>query len=169
MKSSFLLVGLLTLISIVSCKKDTTEAVKPNSEFTALKDNSEWISTSSWASYSVKNKTFTIAGSKEDAVTFQAEILHFIFKEDDITKSDNNIIDVHAAWNLVVGGDLIIDTYVVDSSYTNSVTITSLDTTSKQISGTFLVKLTRDKHFSDSSETMLYKQGFFDLKYEEFD
>lgn len=168
MKKSIILLGFLSLISLISCEKDEKKEFLSDSSFYAIKNDSEWITTCSWANYSINDKRFVIVGSKRDSDYYQDEKLHFTFKIRDISKS-NTVTNFYSEWNFIVGGDAISDTYKVDSTYNNLITINLLDTINKQISGTFLIKLIRDKFRSDLGETMLYKQGNFKLKYKEIE
>ena len=168
MTKSIILLGFLSLISCISCDKDEKNEFISDSSFYAIKNDREWISTCTWAYYSINDKSFVIAGSKRDSIYYQDEKLHFTFKTSDISKS-NTVTNLYSEWNFIVGGDAISDTYKVDSTYNNLITISLLDTINKQISGTFLIKLIRDKFRSDLGESMLYKQGHFKLKYEEIE
>ena len=168
MRKSIILLGFILFISLISCEKDEKKDFKTDSSFYAIKNDNEWISTCSWANYSKTDKKFVIVGSKRDSVYYQDEKLYFTFKTNDISKS-NTVTNFYTEWNFIVGGDAISDTYLVDSTYNNLITISLLDTTNKLISGTFIIKLTRDKFRSDLGETMLYKNGTFNLKYKEIE
>jgi len=86
----------------------------------------------------------------------------------DISKS-NTVTNFYSEWNFIVGGDAISDTYIIDSTYNNLITIALFDTIAKQVTGTFEIKLVRDKFRSDLGETMLYKSGAFKLNYNEIE
>lgn len=168
MRKSIILFILLSVISLISCEKNEGKEFISDSSFHAIKNESEWISTCSWANYSVTDKSFVIVGSKRNSGYYQDEKLHFTFKASDISES-NKVTNFYAEWNFIVGGDAISDTYSIDSTYNNLLTINLLDTKNKVISGTFTIKLIRDKFRSDLGETMLYKNGTFNLKYKEIE
>ena len=168
MRKSVTLLIFLSVISLISCEKDERKEFTSDSSFQAIKNENEWTSTCSWANYSITDKSFVIAGSKSNSVYYQDEKLHFAFKASDISKS-NTVTNFYAEWNFIVGGDAISDTYLIDSTYNNLLTINLLDTTNKLISGTFIIKLIRDKFRSDLGETMLYKNGTFNLKYKDIE
>jgi hypothetical protein len=68
----------------------------------------------------------------------------------------------YAEWCSIVGGDVISDSYMIDSTADNLIQITSVYTIGKHISGTFLINLIRDKRRSDEGELIQYKNGQFD-------
>ncbi|WP_299578427.1 DUF6252 family protein [uncultured Sunxiuqinia sp.] len=165
MKKKCILLYILIGFSLLSCEKDD-DKFTTDSPFYALKDNRQWISTSSWANYSLTNEKMVIAGSKRDSEYYQDEQLHLSFKTTDISES-NTVTDFYARWDFVIGGDAIGDSYIIDSNYNNLITINSFDTDKKKISGTFELRLVRDENRSDAGEKMYYKNGFFSLDYNE--
>jgi hypothetical protein len=167
MKKNHILFGLLIAISLISCQKEDDNNAVPKAPFYAMKNNSEWISTSSWANYSLDDQKITIVGVKRDSQYYEDEELYFTFKTTDISRS-NTVTNFESRWDLVVGGDAISDTYIMDSTYNNLIAIGIFDTITKQVTGTFDIKLVRDKFRSDLGETMLFKNGSFKLKYTEF-
>lgn len=67
-------------------------------------NNREWITTCSWANYSINDGKFVIVGVKRDSVYYQDEQLYFIFKTTDISKS-NTVTNFYSEWNYIVGGE----------------------------------------------------------------
>jgi hypothetical protein len=165
MRNNIILLGILVGISI-SCQKEDEKKIITDSSFYAIKNDSEWISTTSWANYSLNDKKIVIVGAKRDSKYYQDEQLLLAFKTTDISKSDT-VTNFYSEWDFIVGGDVISDTYIIDSTYNNLITISLFDTIAKQVTGTFEIKLVRDKFRSDLGETMLYKNGAFKLKYNE--
>ena len=168
MRKNIILLGILIVISLISCKKEDKNKIITDSSFYAIKNDSEWISTSSWANYSLNDKKIVIVGDKRDSAYYQDEQLQFTFKTTDISKS-NTVTNFYSKWDFIVGGDAISNTYIIDSSYNNLIKIDLFDTIAKQITGTFEIKLVRDKYRSDLGETMLYKNGSFKLNYSEIE
>jgi hypothetical protein len=158
------LTGLMIVILLISCEKEGKNDILTDSSFYAIKNDREWITTSSWANYSLNDGKFVIVGVKRDSVYYQDEQLYIIFKTTDISKS-NTVTDFYSEWNYIVGGDVISDSYLIDSSFNNLIKINSFDTLNKQIAGTFKIKLVRDKLRSDLGETMIYENGNFILNY----
>lgn len=161
-------IGIIILFLTISCNKEDDFQFSTDSAFYAIKNNSEWVSTSSWANHSLNNDKFIIVGNKKDTEYYQEERLHFIFSSPGISKL-NVVKDFYAEWNFIIGGDGISDTYVIDSTYCNLIKIDSIDTLNKQINGTFEIKLVRDKFRSNLGKTLLYKNGTFSLNYIEHD
>jgi len=149
---------LISVLFISSCNKKEKDVVLTDPSFSAKMNGSDWKAASSWANYSVNTKRFVIAGIKGD------EHLHLNFKTADISES-SPVTNFDAEWNYVVGGDAVSDSYLIDPTFNNLIEITSLDTITKKISGTFIVKLIRDKRRSDKGETQLYKNGQFKQNY----
>jgi len=168
MRKNTILLGMLISISLISCEKEDEKKIIPDFSFYAMKNDSEWISTSSWANYSLNDKKIVIVGAKGNSEYYQDEQLHFTFKTTDISKS-NTVTNFYSEWDFIVGGDVISDTYIIDSTYNNMIIIDLFDTIAKQVTGTFEIKLVRDKFRSDLGETMLYKNGAFKLNYNEIE
>lgn len=166
MRKNFILLGILIVISMSSCEKEAEDKIHTDFSFYAIKNGSEWISTNSWAYYTLNEKKMVIVGSKPGSLDYEVEQLHFIFKTSDITK--NTVTNFYSAWNLIIDGDAIADTYIIDTTYNNSLKIDLFDTVAKRIRGTFDVKLIREERRSDLRETMLFKDGAFNLKYEDY-
>ncbi|MBN1116539.1 MAG: hypothetical protein JXA77_05025 [Bacteroidales bacterium] len=156
MKKNIILLGMLIVISWISCEKEkeNEDKIITDSSFYAIKNDSEWISTSCWSNYSLNDKNSLIVGAKRDAEFYQDEQLHFSFKTADISKS-NTVTNFYSEWNFIVGGDAISDTYIIDSYYNNVIVIDLFDKIAKQVTGSFEIKLVRDKFRSDLGETML--------------
>jgi len=167
MKTSVFLLLISFVVCISSCKKDDPVAV-PVSDFKALKDDVSWISTSSWASYSTKNKMFYISGIKLDQKYYQEEALGLSFTIQDISKPA--VIDNFTSrWSYILGGDVQTDSYLMDSTGDNQIRITSIDTIKKIISGTFTIKFVRENHYSDKGEVFQFKEGQFTIGYAEIE
>lgn len=162
MKINVLLLGVLMTALLLSCKKEDKDEILTDSSFHAIKNGTVWITTSSWANYNIHSREFVLGGIKTDSVYYQEEVLFFDFKADDISAS-NKITNFYSEWYSIVGGDAISDAYVIDSTYNNLIEINTLDTVNKQISGTFTIRLIRDKQRSNSGEVMLYENGTFSL------
>ena len=156
--------GFLIAFILFSCKKDTKDKILSDSTFYAIKNGTDWITTRSWANYNKNSEKFVLAGIKEDSEYYQEELLFFDFKADDISAS-NKITNFYSEWNYIIGGDAVSDAYMIDSTFNNLIEINALDTINKQISGTFKVRLVRDKRISNSGEVMLYENGTFTLPY----
>jgi hypothetical protein len=150
-----------------SCKKNDP-VVEPVSDFKALKNDVSWITTSSWASYSKKNKKFNVSGIKRDQLYYQEEDLGFSFTIQDLSKPET-IGNFSSGWSAVLGGDVQTDSYLMDSTSANQIQITSIDTVKKIISGTFSVKLIRDSHYSNKGEVFQFKEGQFTVVYSEIE
>jgi hypothetical protein len=157
---------LLLFFCLVSCDKKENKDIDTVSPFKAIKNDTDWVSTSSWANFSKTNKSFAISGVKRDPNYYQDEQLSFSFYLADILKS-STVDSFYSKWMYIIGGDVISDSYLIDSTSNNLIQITSLDTVGKQISGTFLIKLVRDKRYSDKGEVFQFKDGQFDLNYTE--
>ncbi|MGV8137778.1 MAG: hypothetical protein AB2L20_21420 [Mangrovibacterium sp.] len=164
MRKNSILLCMLIVISLISCEKEDENKIVTDSSFYALKNDSKWISTSSWANYSLNDKKIVIVGAKRDSKYYQDEQLRLTFKTTDISES-HTVTNFYSKWDFIVGGDAISDTYIIDPTYNNLIIIDSFDTIAKQVTGTFEIKLIRDKFRSDLGETMLYKNGAFKLNY----
>jgi hypothetical protein len=163
MKTSVFLLLISFVVCMSSCKKDDPVVV-PVSDFKALKNDVYWISTSSWASYSKKNKSFYVSGIKRDQQYYQEEALGLSFTIQDLSMPAS-ISDFSSGWSAILGGDVQTDSYIMDSTGANQIQITSIDTTKKIISGTFTVRLVRDSHYSDKGEVFQFKEGQFTVGY----
>ncbi len=164
MKKVTLISVFLSVILLVSCNKENSEDLKVDSSFYALKDGSSWITTSYRAYYSKSAGNFALTGAKRDSVYYQEEWLHLSFSISDIGETGEST-PFNSQWYYVVGGDAIADAFELDTTYQNQLVITALDTVNKHISGTFLVKLIGDSHHISQGETMLFRNGVFDLNY----
>jgi hypothetical protein len=111
------------------------------------------------------NNSYTIIASKQDQKYNQEENLFLSFSLSDPTES-NTVKNFAATWYYVVGSDQISDKYSLDSSLENAIQISNLDTINKTISGTFNIKLIRDKYYPESGK-MSFTDGTFNLKYKE--
>ncbi|NLD48628.1 MAG: hypothetical protein GX660_15810 [Clostridiaceae bacterium] len=80
MKRNHILLGMLITISLISCEKEDDNKIISDSSFYAMKNDCEWISTCSWANYSINDKEIVIVGAKRDSKYYQEEQLHFTFK-----------------------------------------------------------------------------------------
>lgn len=169
MKKTLSLFSLLILFFFAACDKKedpVINTVVPS--FKATKNDVAWISTFSWGNYIKAEKKFHITGTKRDSQYYQEEQLGFSFYLSDVLRS-STITHFNAEWDYIIGGDAVSDVYRLDSTTasTNSIQLTAIDTISKHISGTFTIKLIRDKNYSNKGEIIQYKNGQFDLKYVE--
>jgi hypothetical protein len=168
MKAITLLITLSISFCFISCEKKENTEIDFVSSFKALKNEASWVSTSSWANFSKTEEKFFISGAKRDSEYYQEEVLYFNFYLSDISKS--NVVErFYAEWYYIVGGDVISDSYLIDSTADNLIQITSIDTIGKHISGNFIINLIRDKRRSDKGELIQYKNGQFDLNYKEIE
>ena len=167
MKTSVFLLLISFVVCMSSCKKDDPVVV-PVSDFKALKNDVSWNATSTWASYSKKDKKFNISGGKRDPKYYQEEWLGLNFTIQDISKSAT-IDNFSSGLMYILGGDVQTDSYLMDSTGANQIQITSIDTIKKIISGTFVVRLVRDSHYSDKGEVFQFKEGQFTVTYTEIE
>jgi len=166
MKKLTLLPVFLFIILFISCNKTKEEKLPDDSSFYALKDDSDWITTSNWTTYSKNTGEIIVTGVKRDSVYYQEEWLQFQFKLSEIADSEE-LTPFTSKWYYIIGGDAISNSFVMDTTFQNQLTITEFDTDNKQISGTFQVKLMGDNRYSSQDETMLYKNGAFNISYTE--
>lgn len=164
MKNITLLLLLFTVLLSCNNQKEISK-ISTESSFTAVKNDSTWKATTTYANYSKKDSMFTLTGSKRDAKYYQDEQLQLTFNISDISKS-NTITNSFSKWDFIIGGDAVADTYTSENSSINSIRITSLDTVNKYIQGIFDLELIRTKRLSDLGEKMIFKKGNFTLKYE---
>lgn len=167
MKTSLLFLLISFVVCVSSCKKDK-EVVVPVSDFKALKNDVSWTATSTWASYSKKDKKFNVSGAKRDPKYYQEEWLGLNFTIQDLSVPAS-ISGFSSGWSYILGGDVQTDRYLMDSMGDNQIHITSIDTIKKIISGTFTVKLVRDSHYSDKGEVFQFKEGQFTVGYTEIE
>lgn len=167
MKTSIFLLLVSFVVCMSSCKKDDPMDV-PVSDFKALKNDVSWTATSTWASYSKKDKKFNVSGAKRDPKYYQEECLGLNFTIQDLSMPAS-ISGFSSGWSYILGGDVQTDSYLMDSTGTNQIKITSIDTVKKIISGTFTVKLIRDSHYSDKGEVFQFKEGQFNVVYTEIE
>jgi hypothetical protein len=174
MKAIIFFLSISVFFSLSSCKKtenQKAESQKAESQkiesglsFKALKNDANWVSTFSWANYSKSEKKIYVGGTVQDKKYCQEEQLTFNFHLSDISKS-NTVTSFKSEWLYIIGGDAISDSYLIDTTEYNLIQITSFDTIKKQISGTFVIKLNRDKHYSNEGEFFQFKDGVFNVKY----
>ncbi len=167
MKSSVLFLLISFFVCLSSCKKNNDSIVEV-SNFTAMKNNASWVSTSNWASYSKKDKKFNITGAKRDPKYYQEECLGLNFTVADLS-APLVTHNFSASWSYVIGGDVLSDSYNMDTSAANQIHITSIDTQKKLISGTFIVRLVRDARYSDQGEFFQFTEGQFTIGYSEIE
>ncbi|MBK7625995.1 MAG: hypothetical protein IPJ16_02135 [Bacteroidales bacterium] len=163
MKKLNLLIVLLTIFFIFSCKKSDNDSI---SSFKAMKDGTEWISTSNWSNLSKTDNKFLINGIKRNSKYYSEEGLNLTFNISDISES-NTVTKFTSSWNYIIGGDVLTDSYVIDTTSDNLIQIISLDTINRNISGTFKVKLLKNKIYSNTGEIMNFTSGQFNLNYQE--
>jgi len=163
MKRINLLIFLSIFFFIFFCKKSENESI---STFKALKDGADWISTSNWSNLSKTYNNFIINGIKRDSKYYQEESLNLTFNNSDISEF-NTVTKFTSSWSYIVGGDLLTDSFVIDTTSDNLIQITSIDTINKHISGTFKVKLLKNNIFSNTGEIMNFTSGQFNLNYQE--
>ena len=175
MKNFNLLIALYIFFIIFSCKKSENDSISTFkfendsiSTFKALKDGVDWISTSNWSNLSKTDNKYIINGIKRNSQYYEEECLNLTFNISDISKS-KTVTKFTSSWNYIVGGDALTDNYVIDTTSDNLIQITSLDTTNRSISGTFKVKLLKNKLFSNTGEIMNFTSGQFNLNYQKVD
>ena len=157
--------GALIVFLLLSCEGEDKNEQLTNSSFHAIKNGEEWITTSSWARGSIESGSFIVVGEKKDPFYNQQENLYIVFKTAGLSLS-NKVTDFASGWNYVSGGDMIIDSYQIDSTFNNFIEIDSIDTIKNRVVGTFKIRLIRDKYRSIIADTFLFDNGFFALKYE---
>jgi len=165
MKAPLILLFLSFLLCISSCEKDKA-VVESTTNFKALKNNIAWNSTSNWSTYSRKDKKFNVSGALRDPQYYQEEWLGLNFVVQN-RATPFTTGQFSAGWRYVIGGDVMSDRYTIDSTAVNEIHITALDTIKKQITGTFNVRLVRDKQYSDKGETFQFTHGEFGVNYSE--
>ena len=152
---------LFIFLIITDCKKPDNDSV-PN--FKALKDGNEWIPSISSATLSLIDKEFEIHCLKRFSKYSDQEFFNLSFYVKDISEL-MTVYKLNSSWLFVIGGDGISNRYNIVADPENIIQIISLDTIKKQISGTFNVKLLRDKFYQHAEDTMLFSDGNFSLKY----
>jgi len=161
---NYILLNLFILFCLASCSKRMEFA--ETSSLTAIKNDVKWVSTSSWSNYSKSQKRFYISASQRDPKYYQEEQLHFSFDRKNISII-NSVVSFYSEWYFVVGGDGISDPYVIDSTANNLILINTLDTVTKQISGTFSIKLINKQ--SSPGAIIQLRDGEFNQIYGEFE
>lgn len=167
MKTTILLAIISIFICMSSCKKDTP-VVATNSDFTAIKNDESWTSTTSWANYSKTEHKFYVNATKHHTKFYQEEQLSISFEMPDLTQP-LTVTKLSSQWYSIIGGDALADSYYIDSSADNQVQITSVDPEKKIISGTFKIRLIRDQHYSGKGKAFQVVQGRFSLEYNEIE
>ena len=157
---------LLISLELLSCSKNSDADFQIASPFKAMKDNTVWLSTSSWANFNQKDSTFTLVADKHDKTYYQDEQVSLAFKSSAIQAS-GEVKKFGSTWEFIIGGDAISDSYTIDLSFDNQLKITKIDAENKTITGTFAVRLIRDASRSSKGETFLFKSGQFSLPYKE--
>jgi hypothetical protein len=150
----------LSLI-ITKCKKPDNDLV-PN--FTVLKDGNEWNPTFCSATFYLTNKEIEIHCLKRFSKYYEDELFNLSFHIKDIAEQ-MTVNEFNSTWLFVLGGDGISNRYNIVSDPINLIQIISFDTIKKQLTGTFNVKLLRDKFYQHPEDTMLFSDGKFSLKY----
>lgn len=166
MKRIVLLLSSLVILFLVSCEKKENAKINTEPFFKASKNDKSWIATRSWADFSKTENKFYISGIQRDSTYYLEENLRFDFYLSDISASDT-IKRFNCQWDYIIGGDMISDSYLTDTTSANFIHISSINIFRKQISGTFQIKLIRDSFFSDKGEIIQYKEGQFNLNYTE--
>ena len=157
----------LFVLGLFSCEK---ESVLPStdSNLKASMNDENWVSTTTWATYSKKEQKFYINASKHNSKYSQEEELSMSFEMKDLTQP-TVINQFSSEWVYIIGGDAIADRYELDPSDINEIRITSINTTKRQIAGTFSIRLARDERFVFKSNTFHLTKGHFSVTYSEIE
>jgi hypothetical protein len=163
MKTTIFLISSLIILSSLSCKKEYRDRPDVMPYFTALKNDTAWISSTSHTTLYTKNMKFVVSGGKRDSSYSDMHWLDFRFPLSDALQSEN-ITKFYSQWEWVIGGDGIADRYIVDSLANNWIKISAIDTIAKMISGTFSIQLIREpsRHRPD---TLRFTNGKFGVVY----
>jgi len=164
MKPGYSILILLIVVFISSCQKETETVTSTNSSFKAQKNSSSWVSTDTWGTYSETDQMFYLNAVKQHPKTDQDEELSISFEMADLGKPlvTSNF---SSEWVRVAGGGSVADGYHIDLSADNEIEILSVDTQKKIISGKFSIQLIRDSKFSNKGETLIFKSGYFSVRY----
>ena len=161
MKAKSVVIILLLPLIIGTCKKPDNDLV-PN--FKVLKDGKEWSPTYCSATFSLSNKVIEIHCLKRVSKYYEDELFNLSFSVKEIAEQ-MTVNEFESLWLYVIGGDGISNRYNIVSDPINLIQIISFDTIQKQLTGTFNVKLLRDKFYQHPEDTMLFSDGNFSLNY----
>lgn len=160
---------LLIVVLVSSCKKDVDPVISVQSNFRVEKNDENWISSNTWANYSVKEQRFYINASKRDSRYYQEEILSISVDMTDFTQPLTTT-NFSSEWYYIIGGDVIAGRYTLDKNSTiNEIQITSVDTEKKIITGKFSVYLIHDSWYSNKGESLEFSSGTFSISYSEIE
>ena len=142
MTSSYL-TGILLLLCIFSCRKETEPSGIENGiaegQFTINKNGETWPGESKVSVKLSENNRIAISRSKDD----RASDLEWVLINFDLPTETGKLKDFHASSTVFVGGDIITNTQSLDRRISNNqVRITSIDPIKKQIKGVFSFRLT---------------------------
>lgn len=175
MKTTVFIYSIILMLLIAGCKKNgitsttgRTNPVIPGMILSGYKTGSLfWMTSTPYASVSKKDKTIWIGGYKSISGNgVYDEFLLLQLEIPDLSNLKNTAIK-SVEFETIIGGDVVSDRYVVDSTNMNEVTITGIDEAKKIIKGQFNVNLIRDKWFSTNGEKVAFKSGLFVAKYTE--
>jgi hypothetical protein len=156
-KAIKLLLCLSASIFLLSCKKQEDHPVI----FSVLKDGTEWLPTNKSVIYSVNSKEFHIQAEKK--FPQYTELLLIDIKIGDLS-SPVIFNQFSAGWIELISGQGLTNTFHITTDPINIIHITSIDSISKEITGTFSIKLSRDKIFQQP-DTIHLTEGIFSLPY----
>ena len=164
MKTTIFLTVLVLIMISVSCEKIYRDRPDVMPYFNAMKNDTVWISSGGSSNLFTKNMKFRVTGSKRDS-TYAGEVYHLSmqFSLEEAMKL-KNVTRFYSEWLWIQGGDVVRSRYVIDTLANNSITITSLDTMAKTITGTFSVQLVRPKGYT-KKDTLRYTNGKFGFVY----
>jgi hypothetical protein len=163
------LLGGLLLMSAPAC---TREEAAPQPEFyvRADQDGQAWLGPGE-ATYLPQQGTVYVFGERNDGTSRQSYLrLGFTWEpEHPLTPAgaaDARVLP--AEWQVVVGGDVLVDSYAADSGATRLL-ITRLDTVERIIEGTFEATLRRAARWPPPGPaTTRFTQGSFRVRYQSY-
>jgi hypothetical protein len=155
-KLTFLIAAIAILAISFGCKNNKCcTPPKETNTIVALKNNAEWRTDGYLTQYHARKDTVLLWGTKGD------ESLTMQFKK---TGDGYTLIDAH--FTILLGGDVIMATYILDTSKSN--TFSTITNTNDLMEGTFELnfKLTYGYGTNTYPGTVVFKGGQFKIRWD---
>jgi len=163
MKTKILISGLTFVLCCLSCQKEYMDKPDVIPYITAIRNGIYWVPSKSGTTLFTNARFMISAGKRDSTYSGKEEWLNFRISLADAMKS-TNITKFYAQWQMIIGGDGIADSYLIDSTANNFINIASVDTTAKRILGTFSIRLVREKRYP-TRDTLRFTDGKFGFNY----
>jgi hypothetical protein len=166
LNNSLFKISIIAIFAIVlfACSDDDLEAPTIESDFKAQNDSTDWIATSDRSIWNNTNQNLTLIGTVKHPLYNQEEELFLVIPFDQL-KTDQIINQFDATMQFIIGGDVIANSHIIDSTENNRIYIHFLDTINQRIAGNFEVTLKQDTFWAFNSPIKKFTNGSFNLNY----